>query len=106
MSVCKTDEAQEHAYKLLQVLCDDPSCLARVVKIINEVFYENRTLDKVVWEYQPDYSLRQPGHFVGLKNGGATCYMNSILQQVRYFFTFFFENVVYILGNALFCSCI
>lgn len=29
-----------------------------------------------------DDALRQPGGYVGLRNGGATCYMNATLQQL------------------------
>ncbi|CAH8294260.1 unnamed protein product, partial [Schistosoma turkestanicum] len=29
-----------------------------------------------------DSDVNQAAHFVGLKNGGATCYMNSIIQQL------------------------
>ena len=34
------------------------------------------------WEYLPPVGPRPPRGFVGLKNAGATCYMNSVLQQV------------------------
>ncbi len=27
-------------------------------------------------------TLRAPGGFCGLRNGGATCYMNSVIQQL------------------------
>jgi hypothetical protein len=26
--------------------------------------------------------LRSPGQYAGVKNGGATCYMNSVFQQL------------------------
>ena len=37
----------------------------------------------VEWEYFPHVGSRPARGFVGLKNAGATCYMNSVLQQVR-----------------------
>ena len=36
----------------------------------------------VEWEYLPPIGPRPNKGFVGLKNAGATCYMNSVLQQV------------------------
>lgn len=34
------------------------------------------------WDYLPSVGPRPFGGFVGLKNAGATCYMNSVLQQL------------------------
>lgn len=36
----------------------------------------------VEWEYLPPIGPRAYKGFVGLKNAGATCYMNSVLQQL------------------------
>lgn len=34
------------------------------------------------WDYLPPVGPRPLKGFVGLKNAGATCYMNSVLQQL------------------------
>ena len=34
------------------------------------------------WEFFPHVGPRPSRGFVGLKNAGATCYMNAVLQQV------------------------
>lgn len=34
------------------------------------------------WEYLPPVGPRPNKGFVGLKNAGATCYMNSVIQQL------------------------
>lgn len=34
------------------------------------------------WDFAPLIGPRPTRSFVGLKNGGATCYMNSVLQQL------------------------
>jgi len=36
----------------------------------------------VQFQYMPPVDSRSCAGFVGLKNGGATCYMNSLLQQL------------------------
>ncbi len=38
-----------------------------------------------IWLFSPQESLRKKDGFVGLHNLGATCYMNSILQQCMLF---------------------
>ncbi|CAM9942345.1 unnamed protein product, partial [Choristocarpus tenellus] len=34
------------------------------------------------WDYDPASVVKEAGQHVGLKNQGATCYMNSLLQQL------------------------
>lgn len=36
------------------------------------------------WEHLPPIGPRSYKGYVGLKNAGATCYMNSVIQQVGF----------------------
>lgn len=49
---------------------------------LTELYYSGYEGTLTEWEYQPPVGPRPTDGFVGLKNAGATCYMNSVLQQV------------------------
>jgi len=54
------------------------------------------------WEYIPPVGPRPVKGFVGLKNAGATCYMNSVTQQVSVIWLF----CSFILHNVQLLTCI
>lgn len=56
---------------------------------LKSIFVEPVSTVNIEWEYMPGYSIRSPNSYVGLKNGGATCYMNSVFQQVRFILSSF-----------------
>uniref|UniRef100_A0A0N5A9B1 USP domain-containing protein n=1 Tax=Syphacia muris TaxID=451379 RepID=A0A0N5A9B1_9BILA len=82
--VCGTNESVKAAYDLVISLCEDcPQNLFAVVKILMEMFYADPlSTNSIEWEYLPGFATRLPNNYVGLKNGGATCYMNSVFQQI------------------------
>lgn len=49
---------------------------------LSNLFYSGCDTLLNEWEYQPPIGPRPEKGFVGLKNAGATCYMNSVLQQL------------------------
>ncbi|XP_075815088.1 ubiquitin carboxyl-terminal hydrolase 9Y-like [Microtus pennsylvanicus] len=60
--------------------------LNQIVNCLTEMYYlsTTRTTCEALteWEYLPPVGPRPPKGFVGLKNAGATCYMNSVIQQL------------------------
>ncbi|VIO89329.1 Uncharacterized protein BM_BM2 [Brugia malayi] len=82
--VCGTSESAKAAYNLIVALCDTTPLNYRcIVESLLELFYsEPVPTMNIEWEYMPGYSVRSPNSYVGLKNGGATCYMNSVFQQI------------------------
>ncbi|KAK3714003.1 hypothetical protein RRG08_009701 [Elysia crispata] len=80
--VCSSPHTVLAAYDLLVALCMDcVQNLEFLAHMIIEMYYTDNqpVLD---WEFVPLVGPRLPRGFVGLKNAGATCYMNSVLQQL------------------------
>merc|ERR1712228_868797 len=77
---CKTHISRELAYRLVvQCILSVPENYAVVHEILSSLHKTVRTPS--AWEYCPEKSVKSDRGFVGLKNLGSTCYMNSLLQQ-------------------------
>ena len=86
--VCDTCLTVIAAFELLVALCtgcvQNLRCLA---EMLTEMYYSGHEPPLTEWEYLPPIGPRPYKGFVGLKNAGATCYMNSVLQQVSLMFS-------------------
>jgi ubiquitin carboxyl-terminal hydrolase 9/24 len=81
--VCTTPATLTAAFDLLVSLCTAcPANLREAAHILTEMFYTDKEDALQEWEYLPPVGPRPNNGFVGLKNAGATCYMNSVLQQL------------------------
>ncbi|XP_030747882.1 probable ubiquitin carboxyl-terminal hydrolase FAF-X isoform X2 [Sitophilus oryzae] len=81
--VCDTPQTQAAAFDLLISLC--VNCVPNYKQLVNmltEMFYLDPETAITEWDYLPAVGPRPFRGFVGLKNAGATCYMNSVLQQL------------------------
>jgi len=77
---CKSFAARELAYRLVvQCVMDVPANYPIINRILDELHTAVRTPNS--WEYAPEKSVKSHRGFVGLRNLGSTCYMNSLLQQ-------------------------
>jgi ubiquitin carboxyl-terminal hydrolase 9/24 len=81
--VCSTPQSISAAFDLLVSLCT--GCVPNMnllVNMLSDLFYSDKDEPLVEWDYLPPVGPRPLQGFVGLKNAGATCYMNSVLQQL------------------------
>ncbi|XP_071953763.1 ubiquitin carboxyl-terminal hydrolase 24-like [Antedon mediterranea] len=78
---CNT--AKSAAYDLLVTLCDNCSDnLSQVAQHLSLMHHQPSASVQMQWDLSPPVDGRSPSKYVGLKNGGATCYMNSVIQQL------------------------
>ncbi|KAJ6228950.1 ubiquitin carboxyl-terminal hydrolase [Anaeramoeba flamelloides] len=77
----KNDKTRKQAFKLLYT-----------ISFLNENYYKN-IIDLLIeqekqlplletWYFSPEKETRTNIHYIGLKNLGSLCYMNSLLQQL------------------------
>ena len=82
-AICHTPLNINSAFELLVSLCT--GCIQNfqeIYEILMKFFYSDNDIIINEWEYLPPMGPRPSKGFVGLKNAGATCYMNSVLQQL------------------------
>ncbi|XP_070563005.1 ubiquitin carboxyl-terminal hydrolase 24-like isoform X2 [Ptychodera flava] len=80
---CSTVESRIAAFEILVVLAN--GCLENLQDISDQLLTMHHQPDPSSakeWEYLPPVAGRPYHHFVGLRNAGATCYMNSVIQQL------------------------
>lgn len=102
-AICQNSSTLEAAFDLIVALCI--GCVQNLEYICNsliEMFYLEHEISLTEWEYQPSIGCRPLKGFVGLKNAGATCYMNSVLQQVSFFLANFHLSFFKITNSSFF----
>ena len=81
--VCLLESSRIATYNLLVEL--SRNCLSNFSTIIKQLIQFHHKSNEILaneWNYIPPVVPRSDCGFVGLKNGGATCYMNAVLQQL------------------------
>lgn len=78
--ICNTSDTLKAGYDLLAALAT--GCLSNFSMIAGVLGKYLSKFDLKGYNHSHQINIRRPGVFVGLKNAGGTCYMNSVLQQV------------------------
>eukprot|EP00960_Hanusia_phi_P075978 768493-Hanusia_phi.AAC.5 len=80
---CKTPRTRETAFELLSALVED--CQSTQNEVLNCLLklHDKREF-RSLYLYRPWQLDKAPCGYVGLRNLGATCYMNSLIQQLFY----------------------
>jgi ubiquitin carboxyl-terminal hydrolase 9/24 len=87
---CDTAESRNAAYTLLCQLSKDNAENTKILvdQLIQLHLKYDESLINEKFEFEPPIERRDPSsNFVGLKNAGATCYMNSVIQILNTFFS-------------------
>eukprot|EP01117_Protostelium_nocturnum_P009607 TRINITY_DN3429_c0_g1_i1.p1 TRINITY_DN3429_c0_g1~~TRINITY_DN3429_c0_g1_i1.p1 ORF type:complete len:2268 (-),score=754.02 TRINITY_DN3429_c0_g1_i1:12-6815(-) len=80
---CKTMAAREAAFSLLtEIVSDSPENCAGLCSLLFKQI-DQLALSKS-WGYAPVDNEKSEYGYVGLQNLGATCYMNSLVQQLNF----------------------
>ncbi|RWS27831.1 putative ubiquitin carboxyl-terminal hydrolase FAF-X-like protein [Leptotrombidium deliense] len=77
--ICNSAATLNAGFEVLVALCT--GCIPNlkyVADTVIEMFYSDNEQPLTEWEYLPPIGPRPTRGFVGLKNAGATCYMNSV----------------------------
>eukprot|EP00753_Platysulcus_tardus_P013086 PLAT3614.2.p1 GENE.PLAT3614.2~~PLAT3614.2.p1 ORF type:complete len:1715 (-),score=1014.72 PLAT3614.2:126-5015(-) len=80
LPLCKSSEARQAAYSLLAQLCaghvdNQAALMAQLQPMLEEL------PAAAGWSFDPAADAKSSSGYVGLRNLGATCYMNALLQQ-------------------------
>lgn len=81
----KSAESRKHSFELLAALAfGNPENLSRIVVYLTPLIKsgEWRTNALKDWEIVPKKNEKSSTGYVGIKNLGCICYMNSLLQQL------------------------
>ena len=82
LAVCSNSATRHAAFQLLADLASrDTENMLEVTETLMNLHYRGG-VDINEWEQLPSGMPRVPGGYVGLKNAGATCYMNAVFQQL------------------------
>ncbi|CAI5988732.1 unnamed protein product [Closterium sp. NIES-65] len=81
--LCSASPSRNAAFTLLLALCaKTPEALRELASLLLPLHFASVEHELPSWEYLPSCAPRPRVGYAGLKNAGATCYMNSVFQQL------------------------